>query len=107
MDIRSVSGKVSVGSAGGECCLNSKSGKISIGRVGRLAKAATISGAVELATDGTDDVEKEDDLRPRYHQRPRPQEPARQLPGRSRASSATTARREMTRNTGGIRFRLG
>ena len=57
VDIRSVSGKVSVGSAGGECCLNSKSGKISIGRVGRLAKAATISGAVELATDGTDDVE--------------------------------------------------
>jgi DUF4097 and DUF4098 domain-containing protein YvlB len=57
VDIRSVSGKVSVGSAGGGCCLNSKSGKITIGRVGRLAKAATISGSVELTTDGTDDVE--------------------------------------------------
>jgi DUF4097 and DUF4098 domain-containing protein YvlB len=57
VDIRSVSGRVNVGSAGGECCLNSKSGKITIGRVGRLAKAATISGAVELTTDGAEDVE--------------------------------------------------
>jgi len=57
VDIRSVSGSLSVNSAAGECCLNSKSGRISIGRVGRLAKAATISGSVELTTDGAEDVE--------------------------------------------------
>ena len=57
VDMRSVSGSLSVISAAGECCVNSKSGRITIGRVGKLAKAATISGRVELTTDGTDDVE--------------------------------------------------
>jgi len=57
VDIRGVSGKLSVKSAAGECCVNSKSGRITIGRVGRLAKAATISGKVDLTTDGVGDVE--------------------------------------------------
>ncbi len=57
VDIRSVSGHLSVQSAAGECCLNSKSGRISIGRVAKTAKAATISGSVELGTEGLEDVE--------------------------------------------------
>ena len=57
VDIRGVSGSLSVKSAAGECCVNSKSGRITIGRVARLAKAATISGKVDLTTDGTEDVE--------------------------------------------------
>ena len=57
IDIRSVSGSLTVKSVAGECCVNSKSGRISIGRVGRMAKAATISGKVDLTTDGSEDVE--------------------------------------------------
>jgi DUF4097 and DUF4098 domain-containing protein YvlB len=57
VDIRGVSGSLSVKSAAGECCVNSKSGRITIGHVGRLAKAATISGKVDLTTDGIEDVE--------------------------------------------------
>jgi DUF4097 and DUF4098 domain-containing protein YvlB len=57
VDIRSVSGNLSVERADGECSLNSKSGRITVGRVGRLAKAATISGKVDLTTDGAADVE--------------------------------------------------
>jgi DUF4097 and DUF4098 domain-containing protein YvlB len=57
VDIRSVSGNLSIGSCGGECTINSKSGRVTIGRVAKGARAATISGSVELGTDGTDDVE--------------------------------------------------
>src|SRR5206468_6890357 len=57
VDIRSVSGSLSIQGAGGECCLNSKSGRIIIGRVDGPAKAATISGSVELWTEGVADVE--------------------------------------------------
>jgi len=57
VDMRAVSGSLSVKSAAGECSVNSKSGRITVGRVGRLAKAATISGKVDLTTDGAEDVE--------------------------------------------------
>ena len=57
VDIRSVSGKLSVKSVDGECCINSKSGRITIGRVGGPARAATISGKVDLTTDGAANVE--------------------------------------------------
>ncbi len=57
VDMRTVNGSLSVKSAAGECCVNSKSGRITVGRVGRLAKAATISGMVDLTTDGAEDVE--------------------------------------------------
>jgi DUF4097 and DUF4098 domain-containing protein YvlB len=57
VDIRSVSGNLTIESAAGECSLNSKSGRIRVGNVGRLAKAATISGSVEMGTEGIADVE--------------------------------------------------
>jgi DUF4097 and DUF4098 domain-containing protein YvlB len=57
VDIRSVSGNVRVGSCGGECSINSKSGRVSIGHVAKGARAATISGSVELGTAGQEDVE--------------------------------------------------
>ena len=57
VDIRSVSGNLSLQRCEGECSINSKSGRITIGHVAKTARAATISGSVELGTAGQDDVE--------------------------------------------------
>jgi DUF4097 and DUF4098 domain-containing protein YvlB len=57
VDIRSVSGNLRLGSCRGECSINSKSGRVSIGHVAKGARAATISGSVELGTAGEYDVE--------------------------------------------------
>jgi DUF4097 and DUF4098 domain-containing protein YvlB len=57
VDIRSVSGGVSIESCGGECNINSKSGRVSIGHVQKGARAATISGSLDIGTAGVDDIE--------------------------------------------------
>ena len=57
VDVRSVSGNLSVGKCGGACSINSKSGRIAIGHVTGATKAATISGSLELETEGQQDLE--------------------------------------------------
>ncbi len=57
VDVRSVSGHLSVRSCGGNCQMNTKSGKIIIGHVAKEARASTISGTVDVSTDGRGDVE--------------------------------------------------
>ncbi len=56
VDVRSVSGDLSVASCQDRCRLHTMSGDISVGGAGGAAHASTISGGVELGTSGQGDV---------------------------------------------------